>query len=45
MDGWVYIFPPHNPQPLPAIHFQANILSECKGRWMDGVWMCEWMGV
>ena len=24
----VYIFPPHNPQPLPAIHFQANILSE-----------------
>ena len=27
----VYIFPPHNPQPLPAIHFQANVLSE---------WLC-----
>ncbi|KAK7099790.1 ciliogenesis and planar polarity effector 1-like [Littorina saxatilis] len=23
----VYIFPPHNPQPLPAIHFQASILN------------------
>ncbi|XP_076463357.1 uncharacterized protein LOC143295514 isoform X2 [Babylonia areolata] len=23
----VYIFPPHNPQPLPAIHFQANIIN------------------
>nr|KAG5696351.1 hypothetical protein BaRGS_028346 [Batillaria attramentaria] len=23
----VYIFPPHNPHPLPAIHFEANILN------------------
>ncbi|KAL8600713.1 hypothetical protein ACOMHN_057303 [Nucella lapillus] len=23
----VYIFPPHNPQPLPAIHFHANIVN------------------